>query len=378
MKARWPVLAVLLTVLGACASSTVQVDPAPTTVGELAPASDAVEEIDLPLGLSGLPVLDPGWDQPPQERDGYFLGLVHPEADEPLRFVAARDDGVLLWQAERPPSCAGYTLSRAGGQPIAVLMDVEPGNDTLTQTSATAYDLATGELLWGPVPVPGPHQGPGTVFAAPAPGAAMGDTGPRVALDPTSGDVLASEEAEDVVVIGEYDGVLLTAADGMLMAQGSATWEVVLLEVGLGAQPVALAGVTAPEGTALLGAPAQESGVLIDVATGEVLAEDVKDAVREPVSATLVTHEGDTLVGYPDVGDRWERPAEGAWLSSAGNLFAYLRTESTVRAINVVTGEVASAYDAAATSPAVPVVVSVRGAAVVQGSELALVATPGQ
>src|SRR5690625_1017793 len=239
MKARWPVLAVLLTVLGACASSTVQVDPAPATVGELAPASDAVEEIDLPLGLSGLPVLDPGWDQPPQERDGYFLGLVHPEADEPLRFVAARDDGMLLWQAERPPSCAGYTLSRAGGQPIAVLMDVEPGNDTLTQTSATASDLATGELLWGPVPVPGPHQGPGTVFAAPAPGAAMGSTGPRAALDPATGQILVDEAEEDVVVVGEYDGVVLTAANGTLRAQGAVTWEVPLADVGLTAPPVA-------------------------------------------------------------------------------------------------------------------------------------------
>lgn len=374
MRGRWPALAVLLAVLTACSSSPAPVDPAPRMMGGPAPSSDAVDEADLPLALSGLPVLDPGWDQPPQEREGHLLGLVHPEGDEPLRFVAARDDGELLWQAERPPSCTGFTLSRVDGEPIAVLMDVEPGEDTLTQTSASAYDLATGELLWGPVPVPGPHQGPGTVFAAPAPRAAMGDTGSRVALDPASGDVLASEEDDDVVIVGEYDGVLLTAADGMLTAEGAATWEVPLVDVGLGAQPAALPGVTAPEGTALLGEQGPGAGVLVDLATGEVLAEEVNDAVREPVSGTLVTLEGENVVGYPDADDRWEHPADGARISAAGNLFAYLLTDSAVRTVNVVTGEVATAYDAATTSPAVPVLVTASGAAVVEGSELALVA----
>ena len=377
MRARWPVLALVVAVLAACTSTSEPVDATPTIVSEPAPSSDAVAEIDLPLALSGLPVLDPGWDQVPQELDGHFLGLIHPEGDEPLRFVAARDDGELLWQAERPPSCTGFTLSRADGVPIAVLMDVEPGDETLTEVSATAYDLATGDLLWGPVPVPGPHQGPGAVFAAPAPGAAMGSTGPRAALDPATGEILVDEAAQDVVVVGEYDGVIVTAANGTLRAQGAATWEAPLADVGLTAPPVARAGVTPPEGTALLVEPGQNAGPLIDLSTGEMLAEGVRDAAREPVSGTLVTLEGDTAVGYPASGERWEHPAEGARISAAGNLFAYLRTDSAVRAVNAVTGELATAYDEATTSPAVPVLVTASGAAVVEGMDLALVATHG-
>ncbi|WP_110850613.1 hypothetical protein [Georgenia satyanarayanai] len=357
--------------LAGCAGDP-PVETEPAVLEDRAAPSEEVHEDSLPLALSGLPVLDPGWDQVPQELDGLLLGLDHPEDGEPLRFVAAREDGTLLWRAERPPSCTGFTLSRAGERTIAILNDVTPGRDTLSETSASAYDLATGELVWGPVDVPGPLQGPGAVFAAPAPRAAMGETGPRVVLDPATGEVVASED-DDVTVVGEYAGVVLTATDGTLHADGAGTsWQLPLADLGTGPEPGALPGVQAPPGTALLGEPGQALGVLVDLTTGEVLATGVRDAVTEPISGTLVTVEDGSLVGRPD-GERWERPTEGLGLSAAGNLFAYLRSDSAVRAVNVVTGADAVAYDDGVTEPAVPVLVTAGGATVVEGADVALV-----
>ncbi len=362
--------------LAACSDEQPAVDPDPVPLEEPAPASTSVTESAVPLALSGQPLLDPGWDQVPKELDGYLLGLVHPGDGEPLRFVAVREDGTLLWQAERPPSCTGYALSWADDRPVAVLTDVAPGGgDTISETTASAYDLESGELLWGPTPVPGPHQGPGTVFAAPAPGAAMGETGPRVALDPATGEEWEVDECD--VVVGEYGGVVLTADDDVLTANGRGTsWELPLEELGL-ESPAALPGVTAPEGMALLGEPGEPGGVLLDLAAGTVLAEGVSDAVREPMTGTVVTLEGGSVVGYPPRGEPWERPAPGERLTAAGNAFAYLRTDTTVRAVNVVTGEDAAAFDAGTTDPAVPVLVTGRGAVVVEGSELALVPATG-
>lgn len=375
---RGPLALVLAVVaLAACGAddpAPAPVDPTPTPIEEQAPAAE-VDETSVPLALSGQPVLDPGWDQVPKELDGLLLGLVHPDDGEPLRFVAAREDGTLLWEAERPPSCTGYALSDVDGRPVAVLTDVAPGSgDSITETTASAYDLATGELLWGPTPVPGPHQGPGAVFAAPAPGATMGDTGPRVVLDPATGEVLADEE-DGGAVVGEYAGVVLTAADGVLTAEGRADWKLPLADLGLDEAPVALPGVEAPPGTALLGEPGDWAGVLLDLEAGEVLAEGVSDAVRDPVSGTLVTLAGETVAGYPEAGEPWEREVPGVRLSAAGNVFAYLRTDSTVSAVNVVTGEDAVAYDETTTSPAVPVLVTQRGAVVLEGADLTLVPT---
>lgn len=75
----------------------------------------------------------------------------------------------------------------------------------MAATTATALDLTTGEQIWGPVDVPGPYQGPGLVFAAPPEGF-MGQTGPRVALDPTTGQVAAAEsDILDAAGLHAYD-----------------------------------------------------------------------------------------------------------------------------------------------------------------------------
>ena len=349
-------------------------DPAPVMIGEPAPDADLLAG-SLPLALTGMPVLDPGWDQVPQELDALMLGLVHPPEDagagEPLRFVAAREDGTLLWEAQRPPSCTGFALSRGPDGPVAVLTDVAAGAEALTQTLASGYDLATGELLWGPNEVPGPHQGPGAVFAAPAPGAAMGETGPRVVLDPATGDVVATEE-DGVVVIGEYGGVVLTATDGVLTASGAQQWSVPLADLDLGSEPAALP-TAPPHGAALIGADGERSGTLLDLDTGEVLAEDVVSAARELQSGTLVTAGPELVSGYPETGESWQREIAGARIDGAANVFAYVRTGNELRVLNAVTGADAVAFDGDVPRPAVPVLATANGAVVVDAGDLALV-----
>src|SRR5699024_11035203 len=89
--------------------------------------------------------------------------------------------------------------------------------DASWQTTASAYDLATGERLWGPVDVPGTVQGPGLVFGESAPASTMGDTGARLALDPATGEVAADEATDtDVTIVGEYDGTVLLTVDDVL------------------------------------------------------------------------------------------------------------------------------------------------------------------
>lgn len=375
MRSRPVAALAALLVLVACSAErepTAPVATEPVPVGQPATAAD-VPATSVPLALSDLPVLDPGWDEAPQELDGLLLAIGHPEqAGGPVRFIAAREDGTVLWQAERPPSCTGFTLTRDGERTIAVLADVVPGTEHLSEITASGYDLATGERLWGPTPVPGPHQGPGTVFAAPAPGAAMGETGPRVVLDPATGQVLATDGA---AVVGEFAGAVLTAADGELMASGTREWSVGLTSLGLGDDPVALPGVHPPTGTVLLADRGDSTGVLLDLQTGELLAADVAAAARDPFSGTLVTAGAGTVTGLREGDEPWQREVPGARLLTAANVLAYLQVGDAVQVLNVVTGEDAVAYDDDAAQPAVPLLVTAGGATVLAADGPVLVPT---
>src|SRR5690625_6968918 len=108
--------------------------------------------------------------------------------DSVLTFRAVADTGSIRWEAQRPISCSGFTVTSEDEQRYAVLADIDSETQDLGDTVVNAYELDTGENHWGPVPVPGPHKGPGTVFAAP-PDQGMGDSGAKVLLDPATGDV---------------------------------------------------------------------------------------------------------------------------------------------------------------------------------------------
>lgn len=144
----------------------------------------------LPTSFEELAVLDPGWDTDAQYADGVYLAAG--EHDGVLEFTSVDVHGRVLWAVQRPASCTGFAVTTdADGRALAVLGDLQTSSDALAATTASAYDLTTGEHVWGPVEVRGPYQGPGLVFAAPPEGF-MGETGPRVALDPTT--TLAGED----------------------------------------------------------------------------------------------------------------------------------------------------------------------------------------
>ncbi|WP_052436312.1 PQQ-binding-like beta-propeller repeat protein [Georgenia sp. SUBG003] len=376
--------AVLLTVVAGCATDPepVQVDPAPVAVDEPAKPTD-VSTQSLPHPLAPFEVVATGWTEQPLEHDGIFLGIRSPEApEEPLRFVAADSEGTVLWEAERPPSCTGFALSRAGDRPVAVLTDLESTDDAVAQTTATAYDLATGERLWGPVDVPGPHHGPGLVFSSSAPRAAVGETGPRVVLDPATG-VTVRDEADQpaTAVVGEYDGVVLTAADGTLTATGTdggTRWTLPLADAGLpeGSVVTSVAGAGPPDGTALIGPAGGESGALVDLADGTVLATHVEDARRDPATGTVVTRAGSVVTGRTSAGTPWTRELDGeVRLAGVGGVLVYLRVRDAVQVLNAATGEDATVYAEGASPLGVPALFSSDGAAVLPLDEQLLVTT---
>src|SRR5699024_9302255 len=231
-------MAAVALVLAACSSGdgateSTEIDPDPIALDRAASTVDLGDE-HVPAPFADREIVDPGWSTPPKTRDDLFLGL-RPLDDSTLEFTATDESGRIHWAARRPLTCTGFTLTTVEGRPLAVLSDLRPGTDSVTITTVTAYDLASGEEMWGPVEVPGGHVGPGLVYSE-VPTATLGETGPRVALDAATGEVVADEQDVDARVVGEYDGLVLTASDGELVAREAAdrreAWRVPLTDLG--------------------------------------------------------------------------------------------------------------------------------------------------
>jgi hypothetical protein len=274
---------------------------------------------DGPSADGGPDVVDPGWDVAAQEAEGVFLSM-H-EADSDLEFRAVDSAGTILWSAERPRVCSGFLVSGSEDGPVAVLMDQQSaGSDTL-DTTASGFDLATGEKLWGPVEVPGPLLGSGLVFAGP-PEDFIGAGGPRTALDPASGAELAVEGDDSPRVLALLDNHLVRANGEELIGEdleGQRLWT----------RPAADLGLTAAEARetpweavgdshALIGSGGR-SRTLIDLRSGVTVAADIDSAGFDSRSRTLVTSDS-KLHGFAlDGTKRWDAPLDGdAELSAVG------------------------------------------------------------
>ncbi|MDN6605029.1 hypothetical protein, partial [Brevibacterium sp.] len=180
-----------------------------------------VSELQLPLIVEQLELVEPGWDLDVKHLGDVFLSA-H-SGDERLDFSAVDSNGTIRWQAQRPTGCTGFTVTAdSEGNPLAVLTDSASDESCDTEVTASAYDLESGEQQWGPTDVPGPMQGPGAVFSAE-------DDGEPVALDPDTGDV-AGEESSTSRVLGEYQGMILSVHEDTLSASegGKTAWEIPL------------------------------------------------------------------------------------------------------------------------------------------------------
>ena len=358
------------------------VDPDIRTDGTSAPAV-VLDPVDLPEPLVDRALVDLGWDAVPQEADGVYVGLGQ-MTDTALRFSAVAADGTILWTTERPRSCTGFALTSDGDRPLAVLTDLSPGRTSVAVTTASAYDLRTGEQVWGPVEVPGPHAGPGLVFAALPTGGAMGASGPGVALDPATGTVAATEdELDGARLVGEYHGTLLIAVDEHLLARGAddgrERWRLPLADLGLhDATQVSEAPDAIPgPGTAFVGD--REAGyALVDLTDGTVIATAALDTATDASRRVHVTIDHDRLYGHDTDGALiWDHPIEpGTRIASATNGVLYLLTGGAVHTRDTATGRPLPAYGTvSADGAALPRHGDEAGAAVLETSRGLLLAT---
>lgn len=318
----------------------------------------------LPHQSQGADLVDPGWEVTPQYLDGVFMAPV--EVDGHLEFTAIAADGTALWTVERPLACAGFTLTTGPDGPIAVINDARTTDTSLASTSATAYDLHTGDLVWGPVDVPGPHQGPGLVYAAPSE-AAMGAGGPRVALSAKTGEVVADEADSEWAVVAENHGTVLLS-DGLslraLDAHGSELWQTAL--------PDGLTSALAPSSTSL-GTGVQslrgddDTLTLVDLETGGVLAHAVKSAALDASIGTLLVTDttGTQAIALANNEVQWRTQSTAhTRVMSAGGAMAYVRDGEAIRVHNSITGEITPGYPESQSGViAVPVVMTGTGAA---------------
>jgi len=331
-------------------------------------------EVRLPVQLQGLEVVDPGWDTPAQQLDGIFVGAG--EHGDRLLFSAIDSEGVIRWEVERPASCIGFTLARTSeDQTIAVLSDQHEGDDGLAEFSASAYDLHTGGRLWGPVEVPGPHQGPGLVYAEPS-AEPMGATGPRVALDADTGEPVL-DETEEQQVIGEYHGTAVISDGPDLVAVSTRDGDELWRQDGEAEPtPRAVPGIEPGPGIALL-AQDEHPPTLIDVTDGQIIAEDVHDVSTDMSTGTRVVQVGEQLHGYdPDGEQIWNRAAAPeSTIRGVGGVIGYVQEGSGLRAINALTGETAVGFDEGDADLAVPEALAAQGSGVVLTADGSLLVT---
>ncbi|HLS15845.1 MAG TPA: hypothetical protein VK095_15160 [Beutenbergiaceae bacterium] len=346
----------------------------------------SAEGARLPYHLEGRVLVEGPWDVLPQERNGTFLAPR--ERDGALDFTAVDAEGAVLWTAQRPASCAGFAVTGSeDGQDLAVLTDLTSSEESLSETTATAYDLHSGAQAWGPVPVDGPHVGPGLVFSAPG-DAPMGAMGARLVLDGGSGEVVAQEvddgvhvlgvggsgevvaQYDDAHILGEYEGIVLLVEGDDLVAldadEAREEWR--LTEQGWKGADLAPAAGARPGGSLALLQTASGSQVAIDLSAGSVLAEGVTDMGTDPATGTHVLVEDDHARAYDPEGEElWAYLLTGpTTITSTGGVMVFLRSGETVRVHNVLTGEVAEAYDPDGEGEIlVPAQISAAGATVV-------------
>lgn len=331
---------------GQDAAAVEDLDREPRASDEELPAADT-SDLQVPTQFDQLVTVEPAWDLPVQRGEDVFLSAQ--ETDTALVFHAVDSAGTVLWTAERPLACAGFVVTRdADGRDLAVLTDAESSDadssaDGVSVVTASAYDLRTGEPAWGPVEVPGPHVGPGLVFEAPPEGF-MGDAGSTIVLDPSKGDVVDEGPGR---VLGEYDGTIVRVEDDAVTGTSGADdgWETPLAEFDGDASSLEAHPAVGADGLVLLDT-GDGAGPLLDLGTGDVLADDVHDVARDAASSTTGILDADGLTVLD--GDGEEQLAmsvrDGTTLEAVVGVLVYLRDGSAVRVHNGITGGIAQAY----------------------------------
>ncbi|MDT0163958.1 hypothetical protein Q9R32_00130 [Actinotalea sp. AC32] len=338
----------------------------PVASGEPAPTAEPDPGM-LPYGYVDHAAVAPGWVGAPLEADGVFVGPGTTAAGDDA-VIAVDSGGTVLWTASGPDA-THVDLTRADGRALAVLSVPTGGGDW----SAAAYDLVSGEPVWGPVGVSGEPAGPRLV---------VGTGAGRAALDARTGGTV--DAPADDVVLAERDGVVVSRSGTHLRAtrDGDLRWAVGPAELDLpsDANPALVAEATPPPGMLVVGAAddgGPRTGTLVDLDDGAVVATDVRDVRVDAVLGGVVALGDGTLSAHADGGPVWSRDVpDGAELAAVAGVLAYLRVGDGVMVVNTATGADAVAYDAPGPGGlAVPAVVAATGAAAMLTDEWVLLTT---
>lgn len=336
-------------------------------------------------------LVDPGWDIAAQEIDGTFLSL-H-EQDSTLQFRAVNSAGIVLWTAERPRVCSGFLLTSSKEGPVAILMDQQPSMTGTLRTTASGFDLAAGERLWGPVEVPGPLLGSGLVFAGP-PQDFIGEGGPRTVLNPATGEIVAKEDSDSPRVITLLGSHLVLADGDELVGQdldGNRLWTRNVEDLGVSVREIRdMPWEAIGDSHALLGSAGDSQRRLIDLRSGADVATGITDAGFDSKSSLLVTANSN-LHGFDlDGRKQWDAPlAADDHLSAVGGGIIAIEDESSAKSTSggtrgEITGEfeMRSVNDGRALNPVdanlgVPHHIAETGARLVGDPSKPLLVTPG-
>jgi hypothetical protein len=180
---------------------------------------------DVPALTQGAALWQAPFDDVPKSEGGVFIGPVYPTSENgTLQIIGVDETGATMWSVHTNPSCAGYGISRTGATGLAIVLhsDVDSSTGKLASITASAFDTATGDRVWGPVSVPGPLQGPGLIFGQTAASVVGGAEGPKTMLAARDGKVVARQD-EGVTPLYEHNGVGLVRQNGELRAIDTGT-----------------------------------------------------------------------------------------------------------------------------------------------------------
>lgn len=249
--------AALVQVLAACISREVSA-PEDAEPRDEPPLQATVAPEDEPAPTLGeAPLWAAPYSSPPQPAGDGFVGLAMPEGGGDLTVLGVDAEGGTRWSTTRNPSCTAFAVTKeTKGHDLVVLLDsdADPASGLLaTRTTAAAYDPIDGTLVWGPTDVPGTLVGPGLLLAAIEGSVMSTSTGPKVALDPATGEVAADEEADGTELLHEYQGTLLVRDGDELWSSESGSGDVLWTSEDLdppehaGTEPDAVGPGPAPE-----------------------------------------------------------------------------------------------------------------------------------
>ncbi len=334
--------------------------PDPVEVHERAEVVD-FSTLSVPLEMEPMIVVDPGWSATPLCLGGHLLGYAN--AEDRLQFTAVKQDGTVLWTAERPLGCTAAALTRDGDRPVAVLASVDESTDGELISVLAGYDVRTGAQLWT-----------GVAGAVTGPGLVIGEPGSRAVLDAGSGSRrLAEEDLDGGRILAEHAGTILHTAGQELVAlgpDGAELWRIDLpggLDAAAAWVPREIDSAT---GWAVV-TDGDAAGTVVDLADGTIRAEKADAVARDHVMEVTVVAAGPLVRGLDAEGEelwRHQDPEPLAFLTAGERLvYAVRPQEGTLVVLDSKQGTMVHPYDVDKDAPlAVPELFTADSAAAIR------------